>query len=158
MMDQNALDLGLLLLRLTLGVTLVLHGVAKYRGGIAGVEGGFQGEDLKPGIFMPPSCARRVGTAAIRRFSFPGAMGYVGVMCVAGWVGHRHLGSSSSKMVGNTYLYWQFRLLLALLGPDLGLWITPWDRVVKLVGLWAIGGIGAAVALLLTLYRPEGDE
>ena len=35
-------------------------------------------------------------------------------------------GSSSSKMVGNTYLYSQFRpLAWRCLALDLGLWITP---------------------------------
>ena len=50
-MDQDAYDLGLLLMRLTLGIVLALHGIAKYRGGIAGVGKWFTSEGLKPGFF-----------------------------------------------------------------------------------------------------------
>ena len=47
-MDQDAYDLGLLLMRLTLGIVLALHGIAKYKGGIAGVGKWFTSEGLKP--------------------------------------------------------------------------------------------------------------
>ena len=83
-MDQNALDLGLLLLRLALGVTLALHGVAKYRGGIAGVGRWFQSEGLKPGIVHAHLAALGeigFGCAIAAGFLTPlSAMGYVGVM------------------------------------------------------------------------------
>ena len=49
-MDQNAIDLGLLLVRLTVGITLALHGIAKYRGGIDGVGRWFKSEGLSPGL------------------------------------------------------------------------------------------------------------
>ncbi len=165
-MDQNALDLGLLLLRLTLGVTLVLHGVAKYRGGIAGVGRWFQGEGLKPGIVHAHLAALGeigFGSAIAAGFLTPlSAMGYVGVMCVAGWVGHRKNGFFIIKDG------WEYVFVLAvstsclaLLGP--GSWSLDNAIGIELSGIgWfvatTVGGIGAAVALLLMLYRPDGDE
>jgi putative oxidoreductase len=43
-------DLGKLLLRLTLGVLFLLHGIAKITGGISGIEGMVTGAGL-PGFF-----------------------------------------------------------------------------------------------------------
>ena len=60
-MDQDAYDLGLLLMRSTLGIVLALHGIAKYRGGIAGVGKWFTSEGLKPGLLH----AHMAGSAAI---------------------------------------------------------------------------------------------
>ena len=49
-MNQAAMhDLGKLLLRLTLGVLVLLHGVAKLRGGMSGIEGMVEDAGL-PGV------------------------------------------------------------------------------------------------------------
>src|SRR5690554_2059437 len=49
-MNQAAMqDLGRLLLRLTLGVLILLHGIAKLRGGMSGIEGMVQAQGL-PGF------------------------------------------------------------------------------------------------------------
>jgi len=95
-MDQTAIDLGLLILRLVLGVTLALHGVAKYRGGIDGVGRWFESEGLRPGILhahLAASSEVVFGCAIAAGLMTPLACtGYMGVMIVAGWVGHRKNG------------------------------------------------------------------
>jgi len=106
-MDQDAYDLGLLLMRLTLGIVLALHGIAKYRGGIAGVGKWFTSEGLKPGLFhahMAGSAEIGAGLGLAAGFFTPiTAMAYVGVMCVAGWVGHRDNGFLLFEMDGSTH-------------------------------------------------------
>ena len=165
-MDQNALDFGLLLLRLTLGITLALHGVAKYRGGIDGVGRWFQGEGLRPGIVHAHLAALGeigFGSAVAAGFLTPlSAMGYVGVMSVAGWVGHRKNGFFIIKD-GWEYVFVLAVVVscLALLGP--GSWSLDnamgiaWSGIGWFVAT-IVGGLGAALALLLTFYRPNGDE
>ncbi|MBM37389.1 MAG: DoxX family protein [Acidimicrobiaceae bacterium] len=164
-MDQNALDLGLLLLRLTLGVTLALHGVAKYRGGIDGVGRWFQSEGLKPGIVhahLAASGEIGFGCAIAVGFLTPlSAMGFVGVMCVAGWVGHRQNGFFIIKDG------WEYVFVLAVTASSLalfgpGAWSLDNAIGIKWAGIgWfaaaVIGGVGAALTLLLALYRPDGE-
>ena len=49
-MNQAAMqDLGKLLLRVTLGVLILLHGIAKLRGGMSGIEGMVEAAGL-PGV------------------------------------------------------------------------------------------------------------
>ena len=138
-MDQNALDLGLLLLRLTLGVTLALHGVAKYRGGIDGVGRWFQSEGLKPGIIHAHLAALGeigFGCAIAVGFLTPlSAMGFVGVMCVAGWVGHRQNGFFIIKDG------WEYVFVLAVTASSLALFGPGTWSLDNAVGIeWA--GIG----------------
>jgi putative oxidoreductase len=83
-------------------------------------------------------------------------------MCVAGWVGHRKNGFFIIKDG------WEYVFVLAvstsclvLFGP--GSWSLDNALGIEWSGIgWfavtTIGGIGAAIALLLTLYRPDGDE
>ena len=164
-MDQNALDLALLLLRLTLGVTLALHGVAKYRGGIAGVGRWFEGEGLKPGLVHAHLAALSeigFGLALAIGLLVPfSAMGFAGVMAVAGWVGHRKNGFFIIKDG------WEYVFVLAaaasclsLTGP--GSWSVDNAFGTELSGIgWfmctVFGAIASAVGLLGVCYRPSGD-
>ena len=165
-MDQNAIDLGLLILRLVLGVTLALHGVAKYRGGIAGVGRWFDSEGLRPAILhahLAASSEVVFGCAIAAGLMTPLACtGYMGVMIVAGWVGHRKNGFFIIKDG------WEYVFVLAagaaslaLLGPgswslDNALGLTWSGRGWFL--LTVLGGVGSAVALLACFYRPKSDE
>ena len=48
-MNQNTQsDLGKLLLRLTLGVLVLMHGIAKLKGGVSGIEGMVAAQGLPP--------------------------------------------------------------------------------------------------------------
>ena len=165
-MDQTAIDLGLLILRLVLGVTLALHGVAKYRGGIDGVGRWFESEGLRPGILhahLAASSEVVFGCAIAAGLMTPLACtGYMGVMIVAGWVGHRKNGFFIIKDG------WEYVFVLAagaaslaLLGPgswslDNALGLTWSGRGWFLLAV--SGGIGSAIALLACFYRPKADE
>jgi putative oxidoreductase len=165
-MDQNAIDLGLLILRLVLGVTLALHGVAKYRGGIHGVGRWFESEGLRPGILhahLAASSEVVFGCAIAAGLMTPLACtGYMGVMIVAGWVGHRKNGFFIIKDG------WEYVFVLAagaaslvLLGP--GSWSLDSALGLAWSGsgwflLTVLGGVGSAIALLASFYRPKADE
>lgn len=166
MFDQDALNLGLLLLRLVVGVTLALHGIAKYRGGIKGVGGWFDSEGLKPGLLhahLAGGTEIGAGLALAAGFLTPlSAMAYVGVMTVAGWVGHRKNGFFIIREG------WEYVFVLgaaaagiATTGPgeysiDNALDIT-WNGLPWLI-VSAGGGVAAAVALLAIFYRPPAAE
>ena len=165
-MDQNAINLGLLILRLVLGVTLALHGVAKYRGGIHGVGRWFESEGLRPGILhahLAASSEVVFGCAIAAGLMTPLACtGYMGVMIVAGWVGHRKNGFFIIKDG------WEYVFVLAagaaslvLLGP--GSWSLDSALGLAWSGsgwflLTVLGGVGSAIALLASFYRPKADE
>ena len=165
-MDQSAVDLGLLLLRLVLGVTLVLHGVAKYRGGISGVGQWFESEGLRPGILhahLAASSEMIFGCGMAAGLLTPlSCMGYMGVMVVAGWVGHRKNGFFIIREG------WEYVFVLAAAGSSLALfgpgsWSfdnalgVTWNGIGWFV-LTVLGGVGSATALLLGFYRPNADE
>ena len=161
-MDQDAYDLGLLLMRLTLGIVLALHGIAKYRGGIAGVGKWFTSEGLKPGLFhahMAGSVEIGAGLGLAAGFFTPiTAMAYVGVMSVAGWVGHRDKGFF---VIRNG---WEYTFVLASLAACLALLGSGKYSFHNLMGIewsgtgwFAVtlgGGVLSAVLLLLVFYRP----
>tara|TARA_B100000579_G_scaffold436152_1_gene461262 strand:- start:2747 stop:3247 length:501 start_codon:yes stop_codon:yes gene_type:complete len=166
MMDQNAIDLGLLVLRLTVGVTLALHGIAKYRGGIDGVGRWFKSEGLSPGLLHAHLAATSeivfgLAVAAGLLMPFSG-MGYVGVMVTAGWVGHRKKGFFIIKDG------WEYVFVLAITASSFALlgagsWSVDNSLGIEMSGIgWFIvtwlGGVGSAIALLLTFYRPDVDQ
>ena len=145
---------------------LALHGIAKYRGGIKGVGGWFESEGLKPGILHAHLAAGTeigAGLALAAGFLTPlSAMAYVGVMTVAGWVGHRKNGFFIIREG------WEYVFVLgaaaagiATTGPgeysiDNALDIA-WNGVGWLL-VAAVGGVAAAVGLLAVFYRPPGDD
>ena len=92
-MDPDSINLGLLVLRVTVGVVLALHGIAKFRGGIAGVGRWFESEGLRPGKFHAYLAAlTEIGAGlglALGLVTPLSAMAFIGVMTTAGWVGHR---------------------------------------------------------------------
>lgn len=161
---MEELDLGLLILRVLVGVVLAAHGAAKLKGGIKGVGRWFEGEGLKPGIFhawLAAGTEIGAGLAVAAGFLFPFSnMAMVGVMAVAGYVGHRKNGFFIIRDG------WEYTLVLAgsaagLAATGPGRWsldntydllIDGWVGLVIAVG----GGIGAAVGTLVVFYRP-GD-
>ncbi len=159
-------DVGLLLLRLVLGVTLAAHGLNKFFGGgrIPGTARWFESIGMKPGKFhatvaATTETAAGFGLAAGLLTPIP-AGGFVSLMLVAAWTVHRHNGFFIVKEG------WEYNLVLAVsavvvatLGAGkLSLdwlifgknWFGGWQGLVISVGL----GLAGAIGQLLIFYRP----
>ena len=107
-------DVGLLILRLVLGVTLALHGFNKFFGGgrIPGTARWFESIGMKPGKFHATIAATTevsagLGLAAGLLTPIPAA-GFVSLMLVAAWTVHRPNGFFIVKEG------WEYNLVLAV--------------------------------------------
>lgn len=163
---MDELNLGLLLLRVLVGLVLAAHGAAKFKGGIKGVGRWFASEGLKPGIFHAwlAACTEiGAGVAVAAGFLFPFApMAMIGVMATAGYVGHRKNGFFIIREG------WEYTFILAGTAAALGatgpgewsidstydLAINGWTGLIIAVG----GGVGASVATLVGFYRPPAPK
>jgi putative oxidoreductase len=172
-MSEQAFDFALMMVRVTLGIVMIMHG-RNHLWGPGGVEGtarwfasiGFRpaklhallsgygeiaaGVALVLGLLTPLACAAVIAT-----------------MCVAGWAAHRPNGFFIFRD-GYEYVLviGVAALALAILGPgglslDTALGIVDYDAPAEagLVGrtgglLALVGGIGGAVVLLATSWRP----
>jgi len=110
----TAYDVGLLILRLVLGLTLAAHGYNKFFGGgrIPGTARWFESIGMKPGKFHATVAATTemtagLGLAAGLLTPIPAA-GFVSLMLVAAWTVHRHNGFFIVKEG------WEYNLVLAL--------------------------------------------
>ena len=157
---------AMLLLRVAFGLTMAAHGYAKvFKGGkLAGTAGWFDSIGMKPGAVHARLAAGTEIFAglglAIGLLTTYSAMGFVGVMLVAGYVVHR---SSGFFIVSGG---WEFTFILAvaavgiaMLGP--GEWsvdnalgidadLDGWLGLILAAG----GGIAAGAAQLAIFYRP----
>jgi putative oxidoreductase len=163
-------DVGLLILRLVLGLTLAAHGLNKFFGGgrIAGTAGWFESIGMKPGKFhatlaATTETAAGLGLAAGLLTPIPAA-GFVSLMIVAAWTVHRANGFFIVKEG------WEYNLVLALsavvvatLGAGkLSLdhlifgknWFDGWHGLAISLGL----GLAGAVGQLLIFYRPPAKQ
>src|SRR6185437_13562890 len=107
-------DLGLLILRLALGVTLAAHGYNKFFGGgrIPGTARWFESIGMKPGKFhatvaASTEVAAGLGLAVGLLTPIPAA-GFVSLMLVAAWTVHRANGFFIVKEG------WEYNLVLAV--------------------------------------------
>lgn len=163
-------DVGLLILRLVLGVTLAAHGLNKFFGGgrIPGTARWFESIGMKPGKFhatvaATTETAAGLGLAAGLLTPIPAA-GFVSLMLVAAWTVHRANGFFIVKEG------WEYNLVLAVsavvvatLGAGkLSLdylifgknWFDGWQGLVISVGL----GLAGAIGQLLIFYRPPAKQ
>ncbi|CAN5748221.1 DoxX family protein [soil metagenome] len=167
---DSAADVGLLILRLVLGLTMAAHGYNKFfgKGGLAGTAGWFDSMGMKPGIFharvaATTEMAAGLGLAAGLLTPIPAA-GFVALMFVAAWTVHRHNGFFIVKEG------WEYNFILAAsavglattgagrLSLDYVLFGTSnlycllhgWWGLVIAVVLGLAGGIGQ----LVIFYRP----
>jgi putative oxidoreductase len=159
-------DVGLLILRLVLGLTLAAHGLNKFFGGgrIPGTARWFESIGMKPGTFhaivaATTETAAGLGLAAGLLTPIPAA-GFVSLMLVAAWTVHRTNGFFIVKEG------WEYNLVLAVsavavatIGPGrLSLdwlifgknWCDGWAGLLLSVGL----GLAGAIGQLLIFYRP----
>src|SRR5712671_1883535 len=170
MTDHTAIDTGLLILRVVLGLTMAAHGYNKFfgKGGLAGTAGWFDSMGMKPGMFHARIAATTemsagLGLAAGLLTPIPAA-GFVSLMLVAAWTVHRANGFFIVKEG------WEYNLVLAVSAvviATLGAgkfsldwlifgknWFDGWHGLVISLGL----GLAGAVGQLLIFYRPPAKE
>ncbi|MBX5489321.1 Putative oxidoreductase MhqP [Mycolicibacterium hassiacum DSM 44199] len=167
---MDAIDLGLLILRVVLGLTMAAHGYNKFfgPGGLKGTAGWFDSIGMRPGSFharVAATCemAAGLGLAAGLLTPIPAA-GFVALMLVAAWTVHRPNGFFIVKEG------WEYNLVLgasavgiATIGAGrLSLdhllfsgtafyeYLHGWWGLIISLGLGLAGGIGQ----LLIFYRP----
>src|SRR5581483_6010061 len=101
---MTAYDVGLLILRLVLGLTLAAHGLNKFFGGgrIPGTARWFESIGMKPGKFHASVAASTEVSAGLGP-----AAGFVSLMLVAAWTVHRSNGFFIVKEG------WEYNLVLA---------------------------------------------
>jgi putative oxidoreductase len=161
-----AYDLGLLILRLVLGLTLAAHGFNKFFGGgrIPGTAAWFESIGMKYGRFQAVTAATTeisagLGLAAGLLTPVPAA-GFVALMFVAAWTVHRHNGFFIVKDG------WEYNLVLALsavsvatIGPgqyslDWLIFGENWRNGWYGLAISLLLGLGGALGQLLIFYRP----
>ncbi len=164
---MSAYDVGLLIVRVCLGLTLAAHGYNKiFSGGrIAGTGRWFDSIGMRPGVMHARIAAGAEVAAglgfALGLFTPVTAAGFVALMLVAGWTVHR----------GNGFFIvnsgWEYNLVLAvtavgiaMTGPGQlsvdallfgGAWCDGWCGLLIAAGLGVAGGIGQ----LAIFYRPD---
>jgi putative oxidoreductase len=167
---MNVYDVGLLILRLVLGLTLAAHGFNKFFGGgrIPGTARWFESIGMKPGKFHATIAATTevsagLGLADGLLTPIPAA-GFVSLMLVAAWTVHRPNGFFIVKEG------WEYNLVLAVsavavatLGAGrLSLdwlifgknWLDGWQGLLLSVVL----GLAGAIGQLLIFYRPPAKQ
>lgn len=164
---MTAYAVGLLLVRVCLGLTMAAHGYNKiFSGGkIAGTARWFDSIGMRPGtlharIAAGTEIAAGLGLAAGLLTPIPAA-GFVALMFVAAWTVHR----ANGFFIVNSG--WEYNLVLAvaavgiaMIGPGpLSLdqllfghnWCDGWAGLAISAGLGLAGGIGQ----LVLFFRPE---
>ena len=165
-MDYNdAQNLALLALRVSLGLMMAAHGYGKvFKGGrLAGTAGWFDSIGMRPGrLHAPLAAGSEIGSGllmAIGLFHSLAAMAMIGVMVVAGWTVHRHNGFFIlNEGWEYVFIIAVTAAALAVLGP--GAWsideaIGLADDLDGWTGLvLALAGVGLAGLQLAVFYRP----
>jgi putative oxidoreductase len=157
-------DTGLLLIRLSLGGTLIMHGWNHWLGGgkIAGTARWFEGLGLRPGaVHAWTSVVTELGAGALLILGLLTPLacaGAIGTMAVAGIIAHRRNGFFIFRD-GYEYVLMisVVAFALAVIGPGVasidhaaGLRLT--GTAGALIALLA--GLGGAGTLIATAWRP----
>ena len=160
-------NLAFLVLRLTLGLMIIVHGYNKiFRGGkLAGTARWFESMGMRPGWLHARLAAfTEVGSGlllALGLFTQIGSAALIGIMVVAFWTVHARKGFLITKE-GWEYvgLIAAMAWVAAIVGPgeysiDHGLGIA--GDLDGWTGLWIalIVGVGSGVAQLMLFYRPS---
>src|SRR5581483_9330338 len=163
---MTAYDVGLLILRLVLGLTLAAHGYNKFFGGgrIPGTAGWFESIGMRYGRFQAVVAASTeisagLGLAVGLLTPIPAA-GFVALMLVAAWTVHRANGFFIVKEG------WEYNLILAVAAvavATLGAGRYSLDHLIfghnwhdgwhGLLGSLLLG-LGGALGQLVLFYRP----
>ena len=160
---MTAYSVGLLILRVVLGVTMAAHGYNKFFGGgrIKGTAGWFESLGMKPGklhAYLAACTELACGLGFAAGLLTPlTAAGGVGILTVATWT---HKGTFFIFKDG-----WEYNMVLAVVtvgiaitGPGrysldhaLDIVIDPWPAFF----LSAVLGLAAGAALLIFLWKPD---
>lgn len=163
-------DVGVLILRMVLGVTLAAHGYNKFFGGgrIPGTARWFESIGMKPGKFhatvaATTEMAAGLGLAAGFLTPIPAA-GFVSLMLVAAWTVHRANGFFIVKEG------WEYNLVLAASAVGVATlgagkfsldylvfgknWMDGWHGLLIALVLGLVGATGQ----LVIFYRPPAKQ
>jgi putative oxidoreductase len=167
MFTLKGLDVGLLILRVVVGITLAMHGLNKIFGGgkIPGTAGWFESMGVRPGLLNAWMAAlTEIGSGALLALGLVtplAAGGMLAIMVVAGITAHRSNGFFIFN-AGGGYEYvlvlGAAALCLGATGP--GQWSLDNAFGLHLVGvtpgllITAVAGFGGAALQLLTFWRP----
>lgn len=161
--SSTELDVATLVLRLALGPMLVLHGLNKVRGGLAGTQSWFESLGLRPGwLHARVAAGTEIGAGILLTLGLLtgfSAMAFVGLMTVAALTDHRGKGYFIFKG-GAEYVVLVAMVAAGLTVAGPGRWSLDSALGLDLAGLgWGatalVGGLAAAAALLTTSYRPD---
>lgn len=170
---MTAVDTGLLILRVVLGLTMAAHGYNKLfgPGGISGTASWFDSIGMRPGAFHARMAAwTEIGAGlllAVGLFTpFAGAA-FVALMLVAAWTVHRGNGFFITKEG------WEYNLVLAAAAVALGalgagrfsldhLLFSGAGLEQYLRGWWGLAialgvGVSAGIVQLATFFRPPAQ-
>lgn len=157
-------DLVLLVVRVTVGVIMIAHGLNHWRGGgkIAGTAGWFESLGLRHGVLQAwTSVVVEIGAGVLLVLGLVtplAAAAVVSVMLVAGLLYHRDKGFFIFKE-GYEYvlLVGVVAAALGALGPGsasvdeaAGIAVTGWTGLLVAVGV----GVGGTAGLLAATWRP----
>ncbi len=167
---DTALDVGVLILRVCLGLTMAAHGYNKFfgKGGLSGTAGWFDSMGMKPGMFharvaATTEMAAGLGLAVGLLTPIPAA-GFVALMLVAAWTVHKDNGFFIVKEG------WEYNLVLAAAAVGVAtigagrisldyLLFSGTDIYQLLHGWWglviaAVLGLAGGIGQLVIFYRP----
>ncbi len=164
-MDAEALNLGMLILRVAVGLTFAAHGYGKFftGGKIEGVGRWFDSMGMRPGkVHALLAASAEVGAGLFLALGFLtplAALAMVGVMVVAGWTSHRDNGFFIIKEG------WEYVFVLAIVaiavatvGPGeisidnaIGFDLNGWAGL----AISAVGGVVAGVTQMALFYKPD---
>jgi putative oxidoreductase len=167
-MDDSAVSVGLVVIRLALGLMLVMHGANKIfgAGGISGTARWFEGLGFRPGLLNAwVAAVTEVGAGVLMclgLFLPAASAGFVGLMTVAGLTDHRGKGFFVFK--GG----WEYVALIAAVAAGLaftgpGRWSLDHLIDIELHGFgWGAGavfvGLIAGLGAVAVFHRPVTQE
>ena len=162
----TTVDVGLLIVRLAVGLTMAAHGYAKiFRGGrLAGTARWFDSIGMRPGRLHAPLAALTElggGIALAAGLLTPlAAAAIVAVMLVAAWTVHR---GNGFFIVGDG---WEYNVILAIVAAGVAVAGAGTLSLDALIGLGALGrgwpgllivavaGLGGGLGQLALFFRP----
>ncbi len=170
-MDIDQINLGLLILRVAVGATMIAHGYNHiWRGGkIKGTAGWFESLGMKPGIlhaWLASAGELAAGTALVVGLLTPFASGILIATMLVAWItNHRNAGFFVFRRPteGWEYIMNLVAALLAIACLGAGQWSLDDAIDYQPSGWWGliialVLGVGGAVGTLVVFWRPEKKE